>query len=265
MTDTFSLKVKGLRKKYNDSVVLNDVSAGFLDSSVNVIIGPSGIGKSVLLKCLLGLEKPDSGEVKFLKCLSNDITPRIGILFQKPVLYFEKTVYDNVKFNLDLYSREIKVEDSDKAIREALQQVGLLEHADEYPGNFSGGMQKRLGLAMAIVYEPQYLFCDEPDSGLDPEATASINKLIYDLTHAKGMTTVIITHNLDTVLTSSDYVVFLDKIKEKPLGNKDEGAKVFWHGPVADLINVKKKRLQTFLDSNILWREYKKNHEVKAD
>lgn len=265
MTDTFSLKVKSLKKKYNEIVVLNDVSAEFLDSSVNVIIGPSGIGKSVLLKCLLGLEKPDSGEVKFLKCLSNDITPRIGILFQKPVLYFEKTVYDNVKFNLDLYSREIKVEDPDKAIREALQHVGLLEHADEYPGNFSGGMQKRLGLAMAIVYEPQYLFCDEPDSGLDPENTASINKLIYDLTHAKGMTTVIITHNLDTVLTSSDYVVFLDKIKEKPLKNKDEGAKVFWHGPVADLINVKRKRLQTFLNSNILWREYKKNHEVKAD
>ena len=117
MKDTFSLKVKGLKKQYNDSVVLNGVSAEFLDSSVNVIIGPSGIGKSVLLKCLLGLEEPDSGEVKFLKCLGNDITPRIGILFQKPVLYFEKTVYDNVKFNLDLYSREIKVEDPDKAIR----------------------------------------------------------------------------------------------------------------------------------------------------
>lgn len=265
MADTFSLKVKRLIKQYNDSVVLNGVSAAFLDNAVNVIIGPSGIGKSVLLKCLLGLEKPDGGEVKFLKCLSDDITPRIGILFQKPVLYSEKTVYDNVKFNLDLYSREIKVEDPDKVIREALQQVGLLEHADEYPGNFSGGMQKRLGLAMAIVYEPQYLFCDEPDSGLDPENTASINKLIYDLTHAKDMTTVIITHNLDTVLTSSDYVVFLDKIKEKSLENKDVGAKVFWHGHVDDLINVQKNRLQAFLNSNILWKEYKRNHEVKND
>ena len=183
---------------------------------------------------------------------------RIGILFQKPVLYKEKTVFENVKFNLDLYLKDLNIKNPNDTILETLKQVGLEGCEDQYPVDLSGGMQKKLGLAMAIVYKPQYLFCDEPDSALDPESTKIIIQTIRKITTENKITTIVVSHNLETVINAGNNIVFLDKIKKKPLTVQDEGSKVFWSGNSSDLKNVENKRLGKFLNSNVLWKEYKK-------
>jgi len=253
--EKYSLEIHNLKKIIDGNVILNDINAHFKSKEVSVIIGPSGIGKSVLLKCILQLINKDGGEINF-----NDInhdksgdnaTASIGMLSQSPILYMNKTVYENVKFSLDLYP-DFKNVDKDKIVKHCLKQVKInKEDYNKYPLELSGGMQKKLGLAIAIVYKPKYLFCDEHDSGLDPENAVSINQLIKEITIKNKMTTVIVSHNLETLINIGKHVIFLDKTSE--------GTETLWEGDTNEMIYAQNPNLEKFLSANSLYNKYKEN------
>ena len=252
---TYSLEIHNLKKIIDGNVILNNINAHFKRQEVSVIIGPSGIGKSILLKCILQLTNKDAGEIKFNDTNhnkdKNNNTASIGMLSQSPILYTNKTVYDNVKFSLDLYPNFQNL-DKDKIVKKCLKQVNISEeNYNKYPLELSGGMQKKLGLAIAIVYKPKYLFCDEHDSGLDPENAVIINQLIKDITIKNKMTTVIVSHNLETLIKIGTHVVFLDKTSD--------GTETLWEGDINEMIYAENAYLEKFLNANSLYNKYKEN------
>ena len=236
------IEVRNVRKSFGDKIVIDDVSAEMQAGKTNLIIGTSGSGKTVLMKIMIGLMEPDSGEIlyegrnlvgmeeKELK----DIRIQIGMLFQGSALFDSKTVEANVMFPLDMFTRQTRRE-KQKRVNEVLDRVNLEGSNRKFPAEISGGMKKRVALARAIVLNPKYLFCDEPNSGLDPKTSIVIDELIQDITREYNITTVINTHDMNTVMERGDHIVYMHKGSKK------------WEGSNKEIIFSKDEDLNAFI------------------
>ncbi len=222
------IEVKNINKSFKDQQVLFDISAKFEKGKVNLIIGQSGQGKSVLAKCMVGLHEIDGGEVLYD---GNDFTAmdrehksalreEIGMLFQGAALFDSLSAEENVMFPLSMFTNMTKKE-MQMRVDFCLERVNLHEKNKLYPSECSGGMQKRIGIARAIAMNPKYLFCDEPNSGLDPITSIRIDALIKDITYDLNITTVVITHDLNSVIEIGDNVLFIYKGQNWWQGNRD--------------------------------------------
>jgi phospholipid/cholesterol/gamma-HCH transport system ATP-binding protein len=222
------IEIKGLSKSFNGRVVLDDISANFQQGKTNMVIGGSGTGKSVLLKCMIGILVPEKGKVlydgrDFLTAhpdVVKEIRREMGVLFQGGALFDSKSVLENVRFPLDTLSSMPLDEKNEQAML-CLQRVGLENAALLMPSEISGGMKKRVGIARAIVMNPKYLFCDEPNSGLDPLTAVKIDYLIQEITQEYNMTTVVISHDMNSVMRMGESIIFLKEGKKIWEGNSD--------------------------------------------
>lgn len=223
------IEVKNVIKSFEGRTVLHDISCTFEKGKNNLIIGQSGSGKTVLMKCLIGLIRPDSGEILYdgrdlLKLSSPELKKlreEIGMLFQGSALFDSMTVMENVMFPLTMFSNMIVKEREERA-RFCLDRVNLQGAEDRFPSEISGGMQKRVAIARAIALNPKYLFCDEPNSGLDPQTSILIDELINDITKEYNITTIVNTHDMNSVLGIGDNIIFLNKGNKEWVGNKDQ-------------------------------------------
>lgn len=225
------IDLKNIRKSFGEKTVLKDISATFRPGITNLIIGGSGSGKTTLLKCMVGLHEVDSGEVcyngkDFTRMDFNERIPirkEIGMLFQGSALFDSMTVAQNVMFPMDMFTSMSPEEKRERADF-CLKRVSL-DPADvnkKKPSELSGGMKKRVGIARAIALKPNFLFCDEPNSGLDPLTGIIIDKLIYEITDEYNMTTVVVTHDMNSVMEIGENVIFLHKGEKWWEGNKEE-------------------------------------------
>lgn len=223
------IEVQDLKKSFGDNDVLKGISALFEEGKTNLIIGRSGSGKTVFLKCILGLYQADAGEIIFSGRKLSDLDKNqrkllrqeIGMLFQGGALFDSMTVAENVRFPLDFFS-DMTLSEREDRVNFVLKRVQLESAHDRYPAEISGGMQKRVAIARAISMKPKYLFCDEPNSGLDPDTSIVIDNLIREITQEYNMTTVINTHDMNSVLEIGDHVVFLKEGFKVWEGSKDE-------------------------------------------
>ena len=244
------IDIKNITKAFDGREVLSGISGSFQPGDTSLIIGGSGTGKSVLLKCMIGLIKPDSGEVLYdgRNFLTGDLNEQkairreMGVLFQGSALFDSKTVLDNVRFPLEMLTEQSASDNNDRA-RECLKRVGLEKAADQMPSEISGGMKKRVGIARAIVMNPKYLFCDEPNSGLDPLTSAKIDELIAELTDEYKVTTVVITHDMNSMMEIGEKIMFLYKGKK------------LWQGDSNSLTHSNVDELNEFINANKLIRE----------
>lgn len=244
------IEINDIQKAFNGKEVLKGITSKFEKGETNLIIGGSGTGKSVLLKCMIGLVKPDSGNVLYNgrdfynsdKDVQQSIRREMGVLFQGGALFDSKTVEENVRFPLDMLTDQSTSEKHDR-VAFCLQRVGLEAAAKRMPSEISGGMKKRVGIARAIVMNPMYLFCDEPNSGLDPLTSVKIDELIKEITEEYQITTIIITHDMNSVLEIGQNIIFLYQ------GNK------LWEGKKDDITKTTVAELKEFLFSNKLLRE----------
>ena len=203
-------------KQFEGKSVLDDINATFNNGITNLIIGQSGAGKTVFLKCIVGLLAPDKGKIIYDgRCVTTlkekekiAIRREIGMLFQSAALFDSMSVLENVMFPLDMFSNMTYRERLARA-RACLDRVNLIEAQDKLPEEISGGMQKRAAIARAIALEPKYLFCDEPNSGLDPQTSLVIDELIHDITKEYGITTIVNTHDMNSVMNIGDHILFL--------------------------------------------------------
>lgn len=222
------IELKNISKSFGDRKILNDISGTFVKGKPNLIIGASGTGKSVLLKCIVEIVEPDEGSVLYDhrnftegdKNLKIEIRREIGMLFQGGALFDSKNVEENVKFPLDLLAKMPRDEKYDR-VNLCLNRVGLQNANKKMPSELSGGMKKRVGIARAIVNNPKYLFCDEPNSGLDPQTSIRIDELIRDITYDYDTTTVVVTHDMNSVMGIGENIMFLYKGVKLWEGNKD--------------------------------------------
>lgn len=223
------IEVKNLIKEFEGRIVLNDINATFDKGKVNMIIGKSGSGKTVLLKCLIGLVQPTSGDILYegesiigMKASEmNRLRRDMGMLFQGSALFDSKTVLENVMFPLDMFSRTSRRERRKRA-EFCLERVNLSDAHSLFPSEISGGMMKRVAIARAIALNPKYLFCDEPNSGLDPKTAQLIDELIADITTEYGMTTIVISHDMNSVINIGDNIIFLNEGIKEWVGKRDE-------------------------------------------
>lgn len=212
------IEIKSISKWFDGVQVLHDISAVFDTGKTNLIIGQSGSGKTVLLKCLVGLLQPEQGEIYYDgRCLNTMNSEQrkalrmdIGMLFQGSALFDNETVLGNVMFPLKMFSPLSREEQIERA-HFCIERVGLLNADNKYPSEISGGMQKRVAIARAIALNPKYLFCDEPNSGLDPRTSLVIDDLLSDITHEYKITTVINTHDMNSVLGIGENIIFINK------------------------------------------------------
>lgn len=222
------IEVKNVRKSFDDKTILHGIDAVFKDGVTNLIIGQSGSGKTVLMKSLVGLHTPDSGEILYdgrdLLAMDGkqrkELRKEIGMLFQGSALFDSETVLGNVMFPLKMFSNMSHEEQLERA-HFCIKRVNLKDADNKYPSEISGGMQKRVAIARAIALNPKYLFCDEPNSGLDPQTSILIDQLIDDITKEYDITTVVNTHDMNSVLGIGDNITFLYKGKVEWQGNKD--------------------------------------------
>jgi phospholipid/cholesterol/gamma-HCH transport system ATP-binding protein len=222
------IEVKNISKSFNGVQVLHDVSFQFETGKTNLIIGQSGSGKSVLTKCIVGLIEPEIGQVLFdgrdfitlKRKEKKSIRKEIGMLFQGSALFDSLTVEENVMFPLKMFSDMSKEEMRDRA-NSCLERVNIINKNKLFPSEASGGMQKRIAIARAIAMEPKYLFCDEPNSGLDPVTSMLIDELIRDLTIENNMTTIVITHDMNSVLEIGENIMFLNQGHNHWKGDKN--------------------------------------------
>lgn len=222
------IEVKHLYKSFEDKQVLKDISTTFEDGKTNLIIGQSGSGKTVLMKNLVGLFTPTSGEilydgrdfVKMTKQEKVQMRREMGMIFQSAALFDSLSVLENVMFPLDMFSNMTYRERKQRAM-DCLDRVNLLGSENKYPGEISGGMQKRVAIARAIVLNPKYLFCDEPNSGLDPKTSLVIDRLLHSITKEYDITTIINTHDMNSVLGIGENIVFINKGEKGWEGNKE--------------------------------------------
>ncbi len=222
------IEVKNVHKTFGDNHVLNDVSVILETGKVNLIIGQSGQGKSVLAKCIVGLHEVDSGEIlydgrdftKMNRVERKLLRTEVGMLFQGSALFDSMTVEDNIGFPLTMFSKMTKKEIKDRADF-CLERVNLSGRNNLFPAECSGGMQKRIAIARAIALNPKYLFCDEPNSGLDPQTSILIDGLIKEITYEYNMTTVVITHDMSSVMEIGDNVTFIYNGTNWWQGNKE--------------------------------------------
>ena len=223
------IEVKNITKSFDGKTILHDVSATFHTGKTNLIIGQSGSGKTVLMKSLVGLIRPEKGEIlydgrdllKMNESQTKSLREAIGMLFQGSALFDSETVLGNVMFPLVMFSDMTKAEMVDRA-QFCLERVNLKGADSKYPSEISGGMQKRVAIARAIALNPKYLFCDEPNSGLDPRTSILIDELLSDITHEYGMTTIINTHDMNSVLGIGENIIFINKGYREWVGNKEE-------------------------------------------
>lgn len=247
------IELQNIQKSFGDIHVLKGIDAEFKPGMVNMIIGASGTGKSVLLKCMVGLENPDDGNVfynqrDFSHANRNDqieIRRDIGMLFQGAALFDSKTVEENVRFPLDVLTRQPLDEKLDR-VNTVLERVGLSNTNQKMPSELSGGMKKRVGIARAIVNNSKYLFCDEPNSGLDPQTSITIDNLIKEITLEYNITTVVVSHDMNSVMEISDYILFMFK------GEK------LWEGTADKVLDAEVKDFNDFVFANKLMRSLKK-------
>lgn len=222
------IEIKGIKKSFGKLLVLDGIDGQFLKGKTNLIIGASGSGKSVLLKCIVGLIPPDEGEVLFdsrnlitaNRDLKTDIRREIGMLFQSSALFDSKTVEENVRFPLDVLTKMPMDEKMDR-VNFCLKRVGLENTNTKMPSEISGGMKKRVGIARAIVNSSKYLFCDEPNSGLDPATSLKIDYLIREITQEYDITTIVVTHDMNSVIELGDQILYLANAKKVWEGNRD--------------------------------------------
>ena len=250
------IEVKHITKSFEGRVVLNDISAVFETGKTNLIIGRSGSGKTVLIKNIIGLMRPDSGEILYdgrdLTSMGkhelNMLRREMGMLFQGSALFDSMTVLENVMFPLDMFSNDT-YRDRVKRAQFCLDRVNLIEAQSKYPGEISGGMQKRVAIARAIALNPQYLFCDEPNSGLDPKTSLVIDELIHDITTEYNMTTIINTHDMNSVMGIGDSILYIYQ------GHKE------WEGTKDDVFTATNERLNNFIFASDLLRKVREVEE----
>lgn len=222
------IEIRNISKSFEDKAIIAGISGVFEKGKTNLIIGASGTGKSVLLKCIVGLIHPDSGAVFYDgrdfteadKEMKTEIRREIGMLFQGGALFDSKNVEQNVMFPLDILTKMHPAEKLDR-VNFCLKRVGLENINRKMPSEISGGMKKRVGIARAIVNNPNYLFCDEPNSGLDPQTSIVIDDLIAEITHEFEMTTVVVTHDMNSVMGIGEKIVFLYRGHKLWEGSKD--------------------------------------------
>jgi phospholipid/cholesterol/gamma-HCH transport system ATP-binding protein len=239
------IKFEHISKSFADRQVLNDVSGVLEKGKPNLIIGASGTGKSVLLKCLVGLVKPDEGHVyyddrDFYNADRDEVIQirrEIGMLFQGGALFDSKNVEQNVRFPLDILTK-MPFEEKQDRVNFCLKRVGLENVNNKMPSEISGGMKKRVGIARAIVNNPKYLYCDEPNSGLDPQTSIVIDELIDELSEEFNMTTVIVTHDMNSVMGIGEKILFIYKGKK------------LWEGTKNDITHSNVKELDDFVFAN---------------
>jgi phospholipid/cholesterol/gamma-HCH transport system ATP-binding protein len=223
------IRILNLNKSFNGKSVLKDISVTFETGKTNLIIGRSGSGKTVLLKSIVGLHEIDSGEIWFEDTLFNKLSfkdkkkirSEMGMLFQGSALFDSLTVEQNVRFPLDMFA-DISNEEKEDRVNFCLKRVNILNANKLYPAELSGGMKKRVAIARAISLNPKYLFCDEPNSGLDPITAILIDELIKELTEEYSMTTIINTHDMNSVMEIGEKIIFITDGMKGWEGNKDE-------------------------------------------
>nr|WP_129732036.1 ATP-binding cassette domain-containing protein [Parabacteroides goldsteinii] len=246
------IEVKNITKSFEGRTVLNNISAVFETGKTNLIIGRSGSGKTVLIKNIIGLMKPDSGEILYDgrdltsmgKLELNMLRREMGMLFQGSALFDSMTVLENVMFPLNMFSKD-SFKEREKRAMFCLERVNLSEAERLYPSEISGGMMKRAAIARAIALNPKYLFCDEPNSGLDPKTSLLIDDLIHDITTEYKMTTVINTHDMNSVMNIGENIIFIK-----------EGVKE-WQGTKDQVITSHNKALNDFIFASDLFRKVK--------
>lgn len=249
--------ISDIVKKFEDTVVLNHISVSLYDGKVNMIIGPSGSGKTVLMKSIIGLHSVDSGTIEFDGRNLTDMSERqvrnlhkeVGMLFQGSALFDSMSVLDNVRFPLEMYDHASKPERKQRA-RECLERVNIPERAfNLMPSEISGGMQKRVAIARAIAMNPRYLFCDEPNSGLDPSTSLVIDQLLHDITAEYNICTVINSHDMNSIMEIGDNIIFMkDGIKE-------------WQGSRFEIFDADNEQLDHFVFASDLFQKVKKAHK----
>lgn len=225
------IEVKNLNKSFGEKQVLRDINVRFEGGKTNLIIGQSGSGKTVLVKNIVGLLSPDSGQVlydgrDFVAMRKREqvmMRREMGMVFQNSALFDSLSVLENVMFPLDMFSTK-NYRERVKRAQECLERVNLLDAQDKAPGELSGGMQKRVAIARAIVLNPKYLFCDEPNSGLDPKTSLVIDELLSGITKEFGMTTIINTHDMNSVMEIGEHITFIYQGHVEWMGNKDNVA-----------------------------------------
>lgn len=249
------IEVAHLTKSFGDNTVLHDISATFDSGKTNLIIGQSGSGKTVLMKCIIGLHQVDSGKILYddtditsmKKKQITKMRQKVGMLFQGSALFDSMTVEENVRFPLEMFSEKSR-EEWNERVNFCLQRVNLDHAAKLYPSEISGGMQKRAAIARAIVLEPTYLFCDEPNSGLDPRTSLTIDRLIKEITEENNITTIINTHDMNSVMEIGDNILFIHKGYKSWQGNKD------------NIYDTGNTDLDDFVFASELYKKVKKYH-----
>ncbi|MEE1945210.1 ABC transporter ATP-binding protein [Pedobacter sp. KR3-3] len=226
------IEIKDIHKSFGDNEVLKGISGKFQEGVTNLIIGGSGSGKTTLLKCMIGLHQPEQGTVyyddrEFTKLNFEErieIRKEIGMLFQGSALFDSMTVEENIMFPLNMFTDQDRSEKLDR-VNFCLERVNLEGKNALYPAELSGGMKKRVGIARAIAMNPKYLFCDEPNSGLDPKTSIVIDELIKEITEEYNTTTIVVTHDMNSVMGIGDYIIFLHEGKKFWEGSNKEIAK----------------------------------------
>jgi phospholipid/cholesterol/gamma-HCH transport system ATP-binding protein len=252
------IELVNIKKGFGEKIILPDVSAVMETGKVNLIIGSSGSGKTVMMKCMVGLMEIDGGKILYdgqdftnmPEQERKNIRRQIGMLFQGSALFDSLTVEQNVMFPLDMFSTS-SMKEKRARVMECLERVQLKDAARKFPAEISGGMKKRVGIARAIVLNPKYLFCDEPNSGLDPQTSLLIDKLIKEITHEFNMTTVINTHDMNTVMESGDHIVYMYQGKKQ------------WEGSNKDIIFSKDEKLNDFIFASDFLRDAKEMRQME--
>lgn len=250
------IKLESISKNFETQMVLDNINATFDNGTTNLIIGLSGAGKTVLLKCIVGLLAPDKGKVLYdgrdMVTLNKKerlmLRREMGMLFQSAALFDSMSVLENVMFPLDMFS-DMNLDDRLKRARFCLEKVNMLDAQYKYPSELSGGMQKRAAIARAIALEPRYLFCDEPNSGLDPQTSLRIDELIHDITQEFNITTIVNTHDMNSVMGIGDHIIFL------------AGGKKSWEGTKDEILYTDNSQLNEFLFSSDLLRKVRKSEK----
>lgn len=253
------IEVKNIRKSFNGNVILQDVNAVIDTGKCNLIIGASGSGKTVFMKCLVGLFEPDTGEIlydgqQFIgmgPAEKKEIRKQIGMLFQGSALFDSLTVEKNVMFPLNMFTNDTTAEKL-KRVNEVLERVNLVGANKKFPAELSGGMKKRVGIARAIVLNPKYLFCDEPNSGLDPQTSLVIDRLIQEITLEYNITTVVNTHDMNSVMEIGDHIIYMHK------GLKE------WEGTKKEIIFSKNELLNEFIFASEFLKDAKDMRMLEA-
>ena len=247
------IELKSIYKSFEDKDVLENINARFENGKTNLIIGQSGSGKTVLMKSIVGLLTPERGEIlydgrNFLNMNKKEkkaLRREMGMIFQSAALFDSLSVLENVMFPLDMFSNDT-LRDRIRRARFCLDRVNLIDAQKKYPGEISGGMQKRVAIARAIALNPKYLFCDEPNSGLDPKTSLVIDELIHDITTEYDMTTIINTHDMNSVMGIGDSIIFIYQ------GHKE------WEGTKDQVFNATNERLNDFIFASDLLKKVKK-------